>query len=105
MLCFGYFRVGIIIESLIVIIVFPTLRGKIMLTTLEGFLDGLASIQVQDDPMLCQEVSQRYRTLQSEVTSLPPALRYFANELIDNLLPSDWPLWMEMAAVQSHAHH
>ena len=76
-----------------------------MLTTLERFLDGLASIQVKDDPMLLQEVSLRYRNLQQEVIDLPPAIRFFANELIDSVLPADWPFWMEIAALENRSAH
>ena len=67
-----------------------------MLTTLDRFVDGLASLQRHHDAMLFQEVRHRYNTLQHEVTALPPAMRYFATELIENLLPFDWPLWMEV---------
>jgi len=76
-----------------------------MLNTLDKFLDGLSSVNLNVDPLLCQEVRYRYFALQGEIRGLPSELRPVAAALVEDLLPSDWPLWMEIGSAWAPTHH
>jgi len=63
---------------------------------LQSLENSIISAQHFPDPIVWAEAARRFDVLDREIGKLTESERAGVHERLYRLLPSDWPLWMEL---------
>lgn len=63
---------------------------------LQSLENSIISAQHFPDPIVWAEAARRFEVLDREIGNLAESERVRLQERLYRLLPSDWPLWMEL---------
>jgi hypothetical protein len=62
---------------------------------LQPLLNAIVGAQCSGDPIVWHEAARRFAAIDRQLPGLPMEQRWTIEQELFELLPSDWPLWME----------